>query len=235
MDTRKHTFFKHPNLHVSQRKKNKNPKKIRTQTGKLLVRRLHADSVSPINSQILESERDRMAIDGDWSRNIVPADCELIIVIVSAWVRYYPIQWHCSQWRPKATHHPEYCLKWAVFKVRTLGLDPADRKRRNTAAKRKKRGTQTSSRKTAAHLPRKDYPKADGHELTTGKVLEVQAGIMCMRFRTLHENLLQQIFLRDCHNVFRYSRTIYHIYQQPFHSKFTSFVVSSLKQNLAEL
>lgn len=98
------------------------------QTGKLLVRCLHADTVSPINSQILESERDRMAIDRDWSRNIVPADCELIIVIVSAWVRYYPIQWHCSQQRPKATHHPEYCLKWAVFKVWTPGLDPADRK-----------------------------------------------------------------------------------------------------------
>lgn len=138
---------------------------IEIQTGKLLVRSLHADTVSPVNSQILESERDRMAIDRDWSRNIVPADCELIIVIVSAWVRYYPIQWHCSQQRPKATHHPEYCLKWAVFKVWTPGLDPADRKRRNTAEKRNKRDTQSSSRKTDAHLPHEDYQKADGQLL----------------------------------------------------------------------
>lgn len=56
-------------------------------------------------------------------------------------------------------------MKWAVFKVWTPGLDPADRKRRNTAEKRNKRDTQSSSRKTDAHLPHEDYQKADGQLL----------------------------------------------------------------------
>ncbi|GIY35154.1 hypothetical protein CDAR_207041 [Caerostris darwini] len=46
----------------------------------------------------------------------MPSDFKLIIVIVPTCVHYYPIQYHCSQGRPKATHHPAYCLNSQVFR-----------------------------------------------------------------------------------------------------------------------
>lgn len=68
--------------------------------------------------------------------------------------------------------------------------------------KRNKRGTQMSRRKTAAHLPRKDYQKADAQQVTKDKYLKPTNFISCTLYEIWDSNS-NPVFIPEDSNLYK--------------------------------